>query len=368
MATSSFVVKGTNVESLYTFLRDKGIAEEAAGLVVSEWLAENLGKRRRSFQLRTPFPETVADCKAAFQRSFSHTDWVDGESVVQAGETPTEEGFNKRFHAIEDDLDNLKKDLETAFKCLADMRAGLRALLNELVTEINTINSLLDERVTFPPISVAPGVVSPGKFAGYVKYLDRDLMLWDTDQGLFMLPKIPEPTPDFRNPRFNSAGLLQRKFIEDPRIRQTFPQNVSVKELVARFGNEVLPDGRSLREVVDILPPDFTAANLDDLVNQVADREAGAIRTVTGMTAAVKGALGLDFEGENVAAAPVERATFLPPRAGAALTRAGVPTIERLAGASPAEVAKLLSREGVSVTSAEVAEWQGTAKTLARLG
>lgn len=39
-----------------------------------------------------------------FNRSFSHVDWIDNEDVVQA---EGENGFNTRFHALEDDLDTI---------------------------------------------------------------------------------------------------------------------------------------------------------------------------------------------------------------------------------------------------------------------
>jgi hypothetical protein len=367
MATQDFIVKGTNVNGLFTHLRDVGVAEEAAGLLVSEWLAENLGKRRRSFQFRTDFPEQVAACNAVFQRTFAHTDWVDGESVVQAGETPTEEGFNKRFHALEADLDTVKGDLVRAFECLAEMRRTLRAMFNELVAEINTINGLLGETQPLPPVSTFPGNVNQGTFAGTVKFGDKDMLLWNTNQGQFLLPKTPEVVPDIRNPRFNSAGVLQGKFLEQPAIAENFPEEVAVKDLVEKFGNEVLIDGRTVAEVVKILPPDFTAPNLGELVNQVAEREAGAIRTEIGATEAIKNNLGISFEREAVATAPVENATFLPPTAGEALKDVGVVNIEKLAGSDPVEVHRQLTDAGVRVSPGEVARWQGIAKTLTRL-
>lgn len=37
-----------------------------------------------------------------YTRTFTHTDWVDGESIVQAS---TENGFNARFHGCEQEFD-----------------------------------------------------------------------------------------------------------------------------------------------------------------------------------------------------------------------------------------------------------------------
>ena len=241
-------------------------------------------------------------------------------------------------------------------------------MLNELVAEINTINGLLGERTGVGPVvSTIPGTVNQGTFAGTVKFMDRDMTMWNTNQGLFMLPKTPDPAPDIRNPRFNSAGVLQGKILEQPLIAENFPDQVAVKDLVEKFGNEVLADGRTVAEVVNILPPDFVAPSLGELVNQVAEREAGAIRTQVGATEAIKNNLGIGFARETVATAPVENATFLPPSAGEALKGAGVATIEKLAGADLVEVQRQLADAGVRVTPGEIAQWQGIAKTLTRL-
>lgn len=39
-----------------------------------------------------------------YSRTFQHEDWIDNEDVVQAG---GEKGFNKKFHEIEDELDQI---------------------------------------------------------------------------------------------------------------------------------------------------------------------------------------------------------------------------------------------------------------------
>lgn len=67
-------------------------------------LGENLGSSRHVFNYADTFDALQPGCTVNFERSFSHTDWIDGESVVQAEETTIEDGFNTRFHRIEDDL------------------------------------------------------------------------------------------------------------------------------------------------------------------------------------------------------------------------------------------------------------------------
>lgn len=40
----------------------------------------------------------------SYTRTFTHADWIDGESIVQAG---GEDGFNGRFHACEQEFDDI---------------------------------------------------------------------------------------------------------------------------------------------------------------------------------------------------------------------------------------------------------------------
>lgn len=76
-------------------------------------------------------------CAYTFTRTFTHADWVDFESLVQAGKTPEESGINERFHRIEADLDALGDNVRRAFACLEELRAQLRVCLNEIVTALN---------------------------------------------------------------------------------------------------------------------------------------------------------------------------------------------------------------------------------------
>lgn len=46
----------------------------------------------------------------SYQRSFEHQDWIDNEDVVQA---EGERGFNKVFHALEDELDSISAAVGT---------------------------------------------------------------------------------------------------------------------------------------------------------------------------------------------------------------------------------------------------------------
>jgi len=91
-----------------------------------------------NFNYSKPFPPQVPNSSAAFQRSFKHRPWTDGQDIVQASETPEEEGFNSRLRKIETDFDALAADSTRAFALIADMRQTLAQLLIEIRDQLNT--------------------------------------------------------------------------------------------------------------------------------------------------------------------------------------------------------------------------------------
>jgi hypothetical protein len=135
-------------------LTTAGFSESQANVLVG--VIWDLGQTPRAFNFQTPFAATDPACVPTFARTFSHVDWIDGESVVQAEETTREEGFNVRFHNIEHDLDALAADTAKAFVCLAAMRQSLRAMMDEVKAELNRINTDLfaccQDQTTRPPL------------------------------------------------------------------------------------------------------------------------------------------------------------------------------------------------------------------------
>ncbi|MGV9818743.1 hypothetical protein [Nocardia xishanensis] len=97
------------------------------------------------FEFRTEFPETDPECVAHFAPSFQHVDWIDGSSIVQAEQTPTEEGFNSRFRKIMADLEAAGDDAKRALDCTATVRRSLFAIIQELETELERIGGPVEE-------------------------------------------------------------------------------------------------------------------------------------------------------------------------------------------------------------------------------
>lgn len=92
-----------------------------------------------TFNYSFTFPDTDPDCVSRFQRTFAHRDWVDGQDIIQAEMTSAEDGFNKRFHSIEKDLDDLNLDSKEAFRCIAELRHELFLLLADIKNQFNSL-------------------------------------------------------------------------------------------------------------------------------------------------------------------------------------------------------------------------------------
>src|SRR6266850_2576471 len=99
-------IAGISAEQVYQTVRGAGVADADAKLLVSNWIYQNYLSLARRFDYVTAFPAAVPECvPQPFVRTFAHKDWTDGEDLVQAGESPDDEGLNKRFHKIEADFD-----------------------------------------------------------------------------------------------------------------------------------------------------------------------------------------------------------------------------------------------------------------------
>lgn len=90
-----------------------------------------------NFEYSPPFPAVVSGDQSTFTRTFEHRNWVDGQDLVQAGETPDELGLNARLNALERDLDAVKGDLVQSYKLIAELRTALAVALGQIQAELN---------------------------------------------------------------------------------------------------------------------------------------------------------------------------------------------------------------------------------------
>jgi hypothetical protein len=370
MAPKTITIGEMAADDVYQTVISKGLTQSEAASFVAEWILVSTGKSKRVFAYKQAFAATVPTCGSNFARSFAHTDWVDGESVVQASQTTGELGFNERFHRIETDLDALGTNVAMAFSCLATMRTELKNLLEEIRVELNKINGDIDACCNKSGPTIYPGpIVDIPKFAGKIQMQDRFMQVWETKAGMILLPDIAavEAAP-WTNPRAERAGPLARFIEEDPRVKQTFTAAVTKKQFVEKFGNERLADGTLVRELVMVLPDTARYGNLESLTNDVVEREAAALKTTAGVTEAISTSLGLGTDAQKIGAVPITSFGALKPAAREALARKGVDTLEKFVALTGAQTQELLRSEQVTdVSAGDVAEAALVAKTLMKL-
>jgi hypothetical protein len=257
---------------------------------------------------------------------------------------------------------------------MAEMRADLRALLDEIRTEINHINSDVFDccgrtrpfPVAQPPVGgLATNPAFDFQYVDTMKFLDKYVQVFKSDSGIVMLPAVEQiqvnPGAD---PRIARAAKLGRYFASNPTVRKRFPQAVSKAELVKVFGRDELDDGRTVADLVAILPDQGEFPSLDAMLGDVATREAAALRTSEMGTASIVSAFGLDVDVTTVADAPVERFATIPPAARTALTVAGIDTMGKLVKAGPEKVASVFREENIAADANDAAEWVAGAMAL----
>jgi hypothetical protein len=368
MSTLTPSIGNLSVQDVYTTVVQKGLTESQANAFVGEWLLVNAGKAKRVFNYNQAFDAVDADCKSSFARGFVHQDWVDGESTVQASETPDEAGFNRRFHRIEADLDALGANVALAFACLADMRQQLKNCLEEIRVELNRINADLDPRGSSGPVGINPNLQA-GSFLGKFKVNENDMQLWQTASGMVMLPDLQViAAPIWSDPRALRAAKLSRFVEENGQVRGTFPQAVNKKDFLAKFGNDKLEDGSSVRDLVSMLPDDGAYASLDAMGTDVMVREAAALRTTPGSKDAAALALGLSRESGKLDSASVDQFGALSTQTRGALARNGITTVGQFAALSAERVAEVLKKERVQdVSRGDIAGALTVAKLITQL-
>jgi len=365
---------GVSVGEMYQKLIESGVQRSDAAVIASSWIFENIAGTQRTFSYAQAFPASDAGCAIPpFRRTFEHRDWYDGQSVVQAEETPDEAGFNLRFHQIEADLDSLGGDVATLVTCLAAMRSSLRKLLDEIRAELNRLNA--DVHGRRPKGTSTTGkspyytMIDQTKYLGTQKFMDKDVYVYETPTGTLMLPIVENIGAEVLTSRhLRAAAMVKRYVIEHEDVREKFSDKVSVDEFVDVYGDAVLADGRAMREVLKVVPARSEYEDVDALLTDISEREAAIVRTTTGGVDAVSAALGLgETEVADIGAAEVTRLTTVPPQALEALRKGGVETIEALATTPADKLVTVLAKSDYKVSAGQAAEWSAFAETITRM-
>lgn len=366
MAGPSLTGTSLSAEEAFSQIVKVGVSPKEAQTFVAGWILQNVFATAPVFDYKTPFAASDPSCTSLFRRTFEHEDWVDGEDVVQAEETTNEQGFNVRFHRIEDDLDALGRDVAKAFLCLGELRSSLRALLDEIRSELNALSSAVADLQRDGGGGAFIKPIVPGKYLGATKFFGQNVHAFETDQGIITLPSVSGAQIDaFTNPRILRAQALG-SYLAGEEVKTFFDQAggpVTKKAFLEKFGDETLPSGETVRDALSIVPDRARFAGPQAVMDSVAESEGRAIRTSVLDDESVVATLGLE-SGAAVAEVPVDRLAIVPSDARAALVRAGLGTVGDFAGKDASEVAETLRTGGVEVSAGDVAGWIGAARTL----
>jgi predicted flap endonuclease-1-like 5' DNA nuclease len=358
--------QGVALDNAYQGLASAGVHADVAKEIIGIWVGEAV-KRGRRFGYSQDFPAKDADCEPApFKRSFEHKDWVDGESIVQAQESPSEKGFNDRFHKIEHDLDALGSLAAKAFTCQAEMRAGLAEALSQIAAELNRLNADVTELrkgSSLPPFS---SPVNKGlQFIGKTNYFGKQMMVWQDPEG--RLVNLPDPSAVTLPPAADPRGpKVAEVFGRDDDIRKAFTGAVTKKDIVEKFGDRISQDGTRLGDALASIPDDQAFPNLDAVVTKLADQDAALI-TGLGGESALRSSVGV-AAGEAVSSAEVGRVAGVTPEIAKVLEDAGVKTVADLNTVTPEHIMEVSHASGVAMDAGRAARIATMGRVLGRFG
>jgi hypothetical protein len=398
-------------------LLDKATALKLDGPTAQMYVAgsilEHLGRLKQSFSYRQPLSPSDSPAASTFERSFDHVDWVDGESAVQAGETPSEEGFNARFHAIETDIDNLAKEIARGLEEQAKLRAQLATMFEDIRSALNRLGSRVPDEVIIPPRVFEPKFESPYAFPvnpidpvgpfgplrqpqilerpdrpgeGFAfgkparklarqRFAGQDVDVWSTEAGMMLLPVAAQPDapgslPTGIDPGLERAGLVNSYLTENKdRLSEKLGDGAfSIADVKTHFGTETLADGTKLEDVLTDLPTGTSVDNVEKLSELIIDRQVDDLASSGRQLEALVGAVGLVTGDKPAEDAPINRLSVVSEAESKALSAAGIKTVADLSAATPSNVASVLTNAGFAANETSAARLVGIGRGVGRLG
>lgn len=374
MANSNWVETiGVDPAPIMDEIVAKGINKYDAAALINNLIAINLGQAPRHFSFSQALPAASDVCTPKFAREFSHQDWVDGESVVQASESADDKGFNWRFNAIVDDLDHLNADTKTLFSCLNNLRAALVQALQDVAAELNRIDTDLaglSPRVK-PETPWKWAVVDSPQFLGTRDLDGSKVTLWQHDQNVLVLPAVDTVgLTTTIDQHINTGPAMVNYTAGTANFVTDVGKGMTASQLIAKYGSDPIGDGRTVADVLAVLPPDSTYKDTTALIDSITSWEQGYIRSTVGSIDAISTVTGVTSEG-----APISRtaATYLagavtnaPENLQASLVASGLNTND-VAAMSEKDLTAALGKAGVKVTSTQSTQLLVAAKTAVAL-
>ncbi len=367
---------GLDPAQLVDEIVNKGVSKYDAAKLVNNLVAINLGQSPRHFVFSQPLPTTdPATCPPSFAQSFSHQDWIDGESVVEAGESADDKGFNWRFNALAADLEALHIDALNMYQCLITLRVELVAALNDVAAELNRIDTdIAGAVVRLPPETPWRNDVAYGpEFLGIRELDGGKITMWKTPQGVMVLPGVDTVgLKETITQHLGTGGLISRFASGNVDFARDLGRGMPVKDLAAKYGSLPLGDGRTLSQGLAILPLDATYSTPQSAVDAINTAEQGFIRSTVGSVDAVNAVTGVTSEGVPLATIGTGTIVAAIPGATAGLAggfaKAGLNSVGEVAALDATQLVARLGKQGVKVTQAQAGEMTARAQMIAGLG
>lgn len=385
IAESPFLIEGKTINEAYAELIASDVDTHTASLIAVGAILENLRGTRRRFSFKTEIPTADVTAKYDFTRTFVHRDWIDGESVVQAESSPTEDGFNDRLHKIEDDIDALGLQIKTAMACIEEIRASFTSRTEEIRSELNYLNSLHDTQpplwsgplptpMPAPEFTPHPQIPPESIFEGITKFNGADVAVWKTNNSLVMLPVQGQFQAHFEkninvDHRLEMTGKLTQiiKQNED-QFNQIFTnRELSKDQLIEELANRQIADPADLKELLSILPADAKLNSPTNLLNTVSEGHAAALRSEPGVKPAVIKQLGLSSNTINLKEAPIEKLQGIDSDVALALLKNDIKTVEAFNNKPAAELNQILESSNLNIPPERLQKIKNRANLLLRL-
>ena len=366
---------GFDPASLVDQLLAKGIAKVDAARLVNNLVAVNLGQSPRHFVFSSALPTTDPPaCAPTFVRSFSHQDWVDGESVVQASESADDKGFNWRLNAIAADLDALHADAVRMSGCMSTLRQTLVQALQDVAAELNRLDSdVAGLTLKVPPVTPwNVNVADAPQFLGVRELDGNKVTMWKAGGNVMVLPGVDTVAlQDTVSQRLGTGALISNFASQNPQFAQDLAASMSVSDLITKYGADPLGDGRTVAQALTVLPLTATYANPQAVVDAVNGQEQAFLRSTIGSVDAVGAVIGVTSDGTALAnVSPTAIATAVagaPTGLASALTKAGLVTISDVASVPSDQLVTRLAQQGVQLTPAQAVELSTRASMIAGL-
>lgn len=353
---NEFVINGVSSAQVAKTLQDSGFKNTAIAEIIGNWFIGVTGTVQPvGFQFQTDVETPNPDCGITYKRSFSHADWIDGESRVQAGMTPEELGFNARFHAIENEFDSIANQFTRIGNCMSELRSDLIGIVNELESKITALQNSIHE--TKPPPVKDLGFLGPvqlGEQTGILTKFGDDFEIIKYEPVKPPQWEIPKKDrivfePKEANPEdlITIVTDLPDVFTKEPGLEDLFGEgkNPTVGDIRRFAPNATLPSGVSLGSVIANMPAETKFNDINDAVSKITEHVVSQLDG--NQTKAVREKVvktdrtGTALINSGVAVLGVEETI------ATALSSAGLGTVSKLSGASTTEIATALSSAGL---------------------